>query len=500
MRVVMVMFDSLNRHFLPPYGGEAWVHAPNFRRLAQRALTFDRSYVCSMPCMPARRDLHTGRPGFLHRGWGPLEPFDDSMPQMLRDAGVYTHLVTDHYHYFEDGGCNYHTRYNSWRFFRGQEGDPWVGQVAPPDVPPHINGRRSREDWINRREQSREADMPQTRTFAAGLDFIERNHDEDNWFLQIECFDPHEPFVAPRTFRDLYPREYTGPLFDWPGYQPVRETPEQVEDLRRNYAALLSKCDASLGDVLDAFDRHDLWRDTMLVVWTDHGFLLGEHGCWAKNWMPLYEEVSHTPLLIYDPRHARTMGERRGALVQPAIDLAPTLLRFFGLEPTPDMRGCDLEPVIETDASVRDVAVFGLHGGLLHVTDGRWFYCRGPATADDGPVHQYTLVTTTMRPPRGGALIDAEWVEPLTFSKGMGVLKVGRDGSGGTRPADQIKRLLFDLRSDPRQLRPMDDPAQERRLVSAAAAVLAAADAPADVYRRFGLPLNQALTTATEQL
>ena len=57
MKAIMVMFDSLNRHMLPPYGCD-WTHAPNFQRLAEKTLTFDSSYVCSMPCMPARRDLH----------------------------------------------------------------------------------------------------------------------------------------------------------------------------------------------------------------------------------------------------------------------------------------------------------------------------------------------------------------------------------------------------------------------------------------------------------
>ena len=78
MKAVVVMFDSLNRHLLSPYGCE-WTHTPNFKRLSERTVTFDKSYVCSMPCMPARRDFHTGRPNFLHRSWGPLEPFDDSV-------------------------------------------------------------------------------------------------------------------------------------------------------------------------------------------------------------------------------------------------------------------------------------------------------------------------------------------------------------------------------------------------------------------------------------
>lgn len=98
MKAIMLIFDSLNRHMLPPYGCD-WVHAPNFERLAARSITFDNAYVGSMPCIPARRELHTGRYNFLHRSWGPLEPFDDSMPQLLKDHGVHTHLVSDHGHY-----------------------------------------------------------------------------------------------------------------------------------------------------------------------------------------------------------------------------------------------------------------------------------------------------------------------------------------------------------------------------------------------------------------
>src|SRR5262245_39984663 len=187
MKCIMVMFDSLNRHMLPAYGCD-WTHAPNFSRLAERAATFDRSYVCSMPCMPARRELHTGRPNFLHAPWGPIEPFDDSSIEMLKNAGVYTHLASDHYHYWEDGGSTYHNRYSSWEFFRGQEGDLWRGEVADPKLPPNALGRHarmdtySRHDMINRAAMPREADHPQPQTFAAGLDFIRRNAAQDRWF------------------------------------------------------------------------------------------------------------------------------------------------------------------------------------------------------------------------------------------------------------------------------------------------------------------------------
>lgn len=113
MKAIILLFDSLNKNYLPPYG-DLLTKAPNFQRLAAHAATFDNSYVGSMPCMPARRELHTGRYNFLHREWGPLEPFDDSMPELLKKAGIYTHLISDHLHYWEDGGGNYHNRYSSW--------------------------------------------------------------------------------------------------------------------------------------------------------------------------------------------------------------------------------------------------------------------------------------------------------------------------------------------------------------------------------------------------
>ena len=112
MRTIFVLFDTLNRLGIGPYAPN--VDTPNFDRFAKRSITFDRHYVASMPCMPARRDLQTGRPGFMHRSWGPLEPFDTSLPTLLRARGVHTHLITDHFHYFEAGGAGYHSPGSAW--------------------------------------------------------------------------------------------------------------------------------------------------------------------------------------------------------------------------------------------------------------------------------------------------------------------------------------------------------------------------------------------------
>ena len=476
-KAVMVMFDSLNRHLLPPYGCD-WIQAPNFARLAARCLTFDRSYICSMPCMPARRELHTARPNFLHRGWGPIEPFDDSVPEILKTNGIHSHLASDHYHYWEDGGATYHPRYSTWECFRGQEGDPWIGQVRPPDVPPTLNRHRP-QDWINRAFTSREELMPQRQTFNAGLDFIRRNRDENNWFLQIETFDPHEPFFSPQNYKDLYPHTYSGPHFDWPAYGGVTETPEQVAHVRAEYAALVSMCDAHLGKILDAFDELSLWDDTMLIVWTDHGFLLGEHGGWAKNWCPWWEEISHTPFWIHDPR-APHPGERRDALVQPSLDLGPTLLEFFGLEPTQDMIGKSLRAVIENDTPVREAALFGSFGAEVYVTDGRYVYLHAPVS--DGPLHEYTLMPTRMnRRMAPDQLQCAELAPPFGFSKACPLLKIPAQGC----PAAQNQ--LFDLQSDPGQMAPLRDAQVEARLRAHLENLFAQCEAPREQWTRLGL-------------
>ena len=144
-------------------------------------------------------------------------------------------------------------------------------------------------------------------------------------------------------------------------------------------------------------DKEGLWEDTMLVVWTDHGFLLGEHEAYGKCWIPFYQEIAHTPFFVWDPR-CKVQGERRRSLVQPAIDLAPTLLRYFGLAPTPDMLGRDLADVVASDQAVRETAVFGIFGGQVNVTDGRHIYMRSAATLENKPLYQYTL-TPACGPP-----------------------------------------------------------------------------------------------------
>ncbi|MCS5465002.1 hypothetical protein NWO25_12555 [Enterococcus lactis] len=129
---------------------------------------------------------------------GQLEPFDHSIFEIMQNNGIYCHLVTDHSHYFEDGGATYHNRYSTWEGFRGQEGDRWIPRKAGENHPQQNSlnktGISVDQHFANRTKQCTEETMSSVQTIQAGLEFLEAYRTEDNWFLQIECFDPHEPF------------------------------------------------------------------------------------------------------------------------------------------------------------------------------------------------------------------------------------------------------------------------------------------------------------------
>lgn len=483
MRAIMVMFDSLNRNLLSPYGCD-WTHTPNFQRLAKKTVVFDHAYAGSLPCMPARRELHTGRYNFLHRSWGPIEPYDDSMPERLQQNGIYTHLISDHQHYWEDGGCTYHHRYHTWEMVRGQEGDRWKGVVKEPLIPDHL-GQAWVQDVINRSYVHTEKEHPQSRVFKLGLEFLEKNQAEDNWFLHLETFDPHEPFFAMEKYKKYYPHDYKGPQFDWPSYGEVTEEPEQVKHCRYEYAALLTMCDAWLGKILDFMDEHDMWKDTMLIVNTDHGYLLGEHDCWAKSVHPFYEEIAHIPLFLWDPG-SQACNVRREALVQ-TIDIPATLLQYFQTEIPEEMEGRPLADTILKDTPVREGALFGMHGGQINVTDGRFVYMRD-SVPDNKPLYEYTQMPTHMRSFFSREeMCTMEISPPFSFTREMPLMRFEAVRGLGDGPPRHFGTRLYDLKQDPFQNTPINDEEKEAEMLALMVRLMEKNDCPKEQYRRMGI-------------
>lgn len=497
MKAIMVMYDSLNRHFLPGYSDSS-VDLPNFRRLAERTVVFDKCYAGSLPCMPSRRELHTGSYNFLHRSWGPLEPFDFSMPEMLKKNGIHTHLSTDHYHYFEDGGATYHPRYSTYSSHRGQESDAWVGQVKQPpavqmmglehmpDGFRQYREKNGRQNMANRLRLKKQEDYPQHNTFFDGIDFIERNHEQDNWFVTMETFDPHEPFNSPESIqRKFFNPDEPLPVEDWIPYSNVHETSERVENMRNKYRALLTMCDEYLGKVLDVMDKYDLWQDTLLIVNTDHGLMLNEHEWWGKSIMPVYEEISHTPLYIWDPRSGRE-NVRSSALVQ-TIDLAPTLLDYFDIEVPMTMDGKSLKQTIATDKPVREYALFGYFGDTVNITDGDYVYMRAPMDAN-APLFEYTLMPTHMNARFSTVeLTESTLIDGTSYGWPCKVLKIPVRNSRQAQRAFNQGNLLFDIKNDPQQNMPLENEIKEKELLEQMRILMISARAPAEQFQRIGL-------------
>lgn len=485
MRTMLILMDSLNRHYLSAYG-DPRVKTPNLDRFAERGVIFDNHWAGSLPCMPARREIMTGRLNFLETPWGPVEAWDRCVPQLLREqSGVHSHLITDHYHYFHRGGDGYHDQFDSWEFERGQEGDKWRPVVDTPSAPEGTRGKGVGRGayWRNRAMMDPEDDLsyPTPRCFQHAIDFVELNKDTDNWHLHLEVFDPHEPFDSPQKYRDLYGDEWDRYLYNWPAYDrldPELDDSEAVKHIRRRYAATLTMADAWLGKLLDRIDELDMWKDTTIILTTDHGHLLGEHGFWAKNYMFDYAELAHIPMHVWAP-HVKPA--RRSALTT-TIDLAPTILDLHDATPDPRTRGKSLLHLLGSDEVHHDWVLYGYFGKDVNMTDGRVTYTRQPLRGSVTHLHTGDLRNIRTSDER------MKSAEAGRFLANAGGIPHFRIPVPSHRHRDAPERnLVYDLESDPGQEKPIDDPEREAKLAATMKALLARHEAPASQYERLGL-------------
>jgi len=480
---------------------ESGLPLPNLERLARRSVIFDNHWVGSAPCMPARRDIMTGRLNFLERGWGPIEPFDVTLPQILRGAGIWTNMITDHYHYFEIGGENYCQMFEHWDFVRGQEWDPCVFPCGDYDDIPHIG--RLHPQYARNRElfYRTEENYPSVVTINKAAKWLEINHDREDFFLWVEPFDPHEPFEVPQKYLDMVGDDYDGPLFFWPVYGKVDVTEEEVRHLRRRYAALLLMVDVQLGKLLDVMDRCNMWEDTAFIYTTDHGYMLGEHDFFAKCLMPPYNEVFHIPLVVHLPGDAYA-GVRTDALTQ-NIDILPTLLELYGIErpgDAPPLHGHSWIPLLEGTAKPREHVIYGMFGKSVNLTDGRYTYMRFPKEGNK-PLYMYTSV-----PIDNKMYFDRKRVSDISRIE-MGHFLPWTDYPMYRIPAECINNkpgyalcfnnlrpwekedYLFDLKTDYEQENNLagHDKALEEKLKLALVREMKRHDAPPDHYERLNL-------------
>ncbi len=510
MRTIVLMLDSVNRRFLKCYGSKEPAITPNIDRLAQRGVVFDNHWVGSSPCMPARRDMFTGRLSFLECPWGGIQPCDDTLPRALRKNNIFSHMETDHFHYAEMGGENYMNQFTSWHLNRGTEHDTIHLRPCKTGIPDISHAETPKEDWLGiysrsycatkKKYQGKKENYSTARTFDRAAAWLEESKDADQFLLWAEGFDPHEPFDVPEEFLKLY-RDCCDfdPDFFWPPYDVTQGyTGEQIRQIKYRYKALLTMADYYIGKILDVMDRYDMWKDTAVIFTTDHGYLLGEHGYFAKNYMPDYNELMHIPMIICHPGY----GPGRVKAITQNIDLLPTVLEMFGLEESRlanPIHGSSVLPLMDGRREKnREYALYGQFGKNVNITDGRYVYMRAPVHEENQPLYIYTTMPYILGESIGLDMMKKEsfsridsvrlsWSDyPMLKFSTKDVICETTQGFNG-RFQHCAKSMLFDIEKDYAQEHPLQDESMESSWCGRLKEEMKKADSPPEQFERLGL-------------
>lgn len=380
--VLMIIVDDL-RCELGCYGAPL-AKTPNIDRLAASGVRFDRAY-CQFPlCNPSRSSMLTGRhPGDTgvlgNRDWFRAErPGLVALPQHFKAHGYATLRSGKIFHGGIDDVVSW-TRGGEPRRF-GHGAPAATGQRAARRAPRREGDGRQltkaeRSDrWLvlegdgSRHGDSRAADrvIGYLQEYAEG---------EQPFFVALGLSKPHSPLEAPQWCYDLYPLESIEPPVDFAPRPTVPEgfprgsirrrnadlfigrdaTPSAAREMIRAYLASTSFVDWNVGRVTQAMDRLGLWEHTIVVLWGDHGYQLGEKGKWSKAGS-LWEQGARTPLIIRAPGAS---GDQQACdrIVQ-AIDIYPTLTELCKL-PTPEtVQGRALTPLLEDPGAAWDHPAF----------------------------------------------------------------------------------------------------------------------------------------------
>jgi iduronate 2-sulfatase len=335
------------------------VKSPNIDRLAARGMRFEHAYCQYALCNPSRSSLLSGlRPDTtrIYENGTPIRKvFPDivTLPQLFKNNGYFSARVGKIYHYGVPGqiGTSGLDDRPSWNEFvnpRGRDRD---------DEADIINFTPTRQlgaalCWM----EAKGDDSEQTdgKVAAETIRLLEAHKDKP-FFIAAGFYRPHVPDVATKKYFDLYPLEKVTLPQEPPGHianiPPIALTTkplnygvdeEKLRRFKRAYFASISFVDAQVGKVLEALERLNLADNTIVVLFGDHGWSLGEHGQWQKQL--LFEEVARVPLIIALPKTSITGVSPRPVEL---VDLYPTLAEYCGLKPPENLEGKSLRPLLE---------------------------------------------------------------------------------------------------------------------------------------------------------
>jgi arylsulfatase A-like enzyme len=459
--VLFIAIDDMNDWVSPLDGYPGTVHTPNLERLAQRGMTFTNAHVPAVSCNPSRAALLTGvRPSTsgvydLRTIWYETPALRDvaTLPAHFRANGYRTLGTGKIFHALSWLNGSYGVDQNdvdAWDEFY-----PSLQQQMPEARFPEGTVRSQDEEgyWLYEWERvaAGRGERPDIQVpyymdwapFAEGepfaddrvtdwaVDQLGRERDEP-FFLAVGIFRPHIPWFAPQRFFDLYPLDEIRlpEPGDWreglpeAGQRMGRERRVWHQWIEANdewpkavqgYLASISFADAQVGRLLDALDASGKADHTIVVLWSDHGFQLGERETWEK--FTLWEESTRVPFFVVAPGQV-AMGGRSPRAVD-LMDIYPTLLELAGLpSPSHDLEGASLMPWLQDPTLPRDrPAISTAASGQHTVRTDRWRYIRyqdGSEELYDHDVDPEERVNLAGDPTYADTVAElARWLEPI---------------------------------------------------------------------------------------
>ena len=384
--ILLICVDDL-RPELKSFGAQHII-SPNIDKLAAQGVSFQNHYVNSPSCGPSRYTLLTGQYGvsgnqalFLRsKRLSKGEKVDPSMPEWFKNHGYTTVSVGKvSHHPGGRGGANWNDStiiempnawdkhlmpVTEWEHPRGAMHGLAHGEIRVKAGDMDVYQSAEGDDNIYPDGAIAEEALSQLKTLAA--------NNKKPFFLAVGFIKPHLPFGAPKSYLDKYEGvefpevEHTSKpegRTTWHGsgefmnYNRWEKKPNEdasfANELRRHYAACVSYADAQVGKVLAELKRTGADKNTIVILWGDHGWHLGEHAIWGKH--SLFEESLHSPMIIYDPRKQEA-GFKTKAMVE-TLDIFPTLCDLTGVETPTFVTGLSLKNILDKKDVVGHAAV-----------------------------------------------------------------------------------------------------------------------------------------------
>lgn len=372
LNLIFVVFDTLRADYLGCYGNKK-IYTPNFDAFARESIIFDNVYPESLPTIPVRRALHTGKRAYPFNnyyimkwcpirlpGWQPIDNNEQTIAENLVQKGYYTGFFSDTSAYFTPG-MNFTRGFLQWEFIRGIEGSIYhsPSRVIPETFEKYGGDiKRIRKPYpryytlnaiANLSEVYSEEDTTTAQLFLKAMRFIEENRIFQPLFLFIDSFIPHEPWKAPDSYLEMYYKnpDYKGRTILHASYGPIdnQMTEEEFRHTVAHYCGLISMVDTWFGYFIQKLKRLGMWENSVVIVLSDHGtnFADNPERIIGKPHYALYPGVMRLPLLIHIPG---VKGNRRFSQLLYNLDVTATLYNLAGIDKKIMLDGKDIMDII----------------------------------------------------------------------------------------------------------------------------------------------------------